>query len=53
MAGVTFQLEGDGEAGDDHWREYVRNGRVHAVEGKLVFPEFAPEELAEPTRLIE
>lgn len=49
---VAFQLEGDGEAGDDHWQEYFRNGKVHAVEGKPVFPEFDPEELAEPTRLI-
>ena len=49
---VTFQLEGDGETSDDHWREYFRDGKVHEVEGKLVFPEFDPEELAEPFRLV-
>lgn len=47
---VTFILEGDGEQSDDLWRSYFQDGKVHAVEGRIVFTAFDPEQLRDPIR---
>ena len=50
---VTFVLEGDGEQSDDLWRSYFRDGKVHAVEGKIVFADFDPGPTAGPNKDIQ
>lgn len=43
----VFMLKGDGYERKDFWAKYYRNGRVHRVEGDVVYPDFEESKLEE------
>ena len=37
---LVFELTGVGEESGDHWKKYFRNGKMQAVQAKILFEPF-------------